>query len=278
MIFDRVIYAGISLGDLILSLLILIIAVIVGKTISLNLKKSLKDKVSKDRINTISKVVYYTILMIAFLMILPILNVNLSGILVAGGLMAIVIGFASQSIVTNLISGIFLTFERPFRVDDVVTLGTGGEVTGMVEDIRIISTTVRTFDGVYVRIPNEKVFTSNITNYLENVARRFEYDIGIRYSDDADEAMDIIEDVIENTPLALKNPPPQVFVQNLGASAVEIKVRIWAPATDWYSVKMETLWKLKKTLEENGIEVPFTQQEVWFMDQDGHETSDKTFK
>ncbi len=261
---DRILYGTVTILDLAISVIILFVTVIIGKAISLRIRHSLKDKVSKDRLNTLSKVVYFSFLFIGFLIVLPILEFRISGFLVAGGILGIIIGFASQSIVTNLISGIFLTFERPFRVDDVVRLGGENGTMGVVEEIKIISTTMRTFEGVYVRVPNEKVFTGNITNFLENIARRFEYDVGIRYRDDADEAMAIIKELIEEQPMALKNPEPQVFVEKLGGSAVELKVRVWAPSTEWFPLRMELLWKIKKELEENGIQVPFNQQEVWF--------------
>ncbi len=264
MILDRELYSTVTVSDLLLALMIMLIAAMIGKTIALNLKRVFKD-MSKDRIATISKIIYYTFVIVGVLIALPILEVNLSALLVAGGLMAIVIGFASQSIVTNLISGIFLSIEKPVKVEDVVSIGGGEGSMGMVEEIRIISTTIRTFDGVYVRIPNEKVFTNSITNFMENVARRFEYVVGIRYSDDADKALEIIKGLIEDHPLALKEPPPQIFVQNLGSSSVDITVRIWAPSTQWFRVRMELLWKIKKTLEENDIKVPFNQQEVWFL-------------
>jgi small-conductance mechanosensitive channel len=115
-----------------------------------------------------------------------------------------------------------------------------------------------------VRMPNEKVFTNNITNYVAHVARRFEYVVGIRYSDDADKAIEIIKNLIEEHPLTLKNPQPQVFVDNLGDNAVQIIVRPWAPSTEWYGVKMELLWKIKKALEREGIEIAFPQRTVWF--------------
>ncbi len=264
---DRILYGGVTLYDLFLSLTIILIAALIGKAITLNFQRAFRKDVSKDRMVVISKFINYLFIIIAFFIVLPILEVNLSGLLVAGGLMAIVIGFASQSIVTNLISGIFLTVERPLRVEDVVTIGGGEGKLGVVEEIRIISTTIRTFDGVFIRIPNEKVFTNNITNFLENAARRFEYEVGIRYSDDADEAIEIIKELIEEHPLALKSPPPQIFVKDLGSSSVNITIRIWAPSTEWFKVRMEMLWKIKKTLEEKGIKVPFNQQEVWFMNQ-----------
>ncbi|MEM4572470.1 MAG: mechanosensitive ion channel family protein, partial [Zestosphaera sp.] len=139
-----------------------------------------------------------------------------------------------------------------------------GSVTGVVEDVNIFSTIVRTYDGLFVRVPNSAVFTSNITNYTAHVARRFEYVIGISYGDDAKKAIEVIKKVIEEHPLALKRPEPQVFVDNLGESSVNIIIRVWAPSQEWYTVKMDLLWEIKRKLEENGISIPFPQRVVWF--------------
>jgi small-conductance mechanosensitive channel len=263
MILDTIAY-----GDTILNLLwiavCLMVAVLVAKVVAINIKRSIKDRMDRDRLEIITKVVYYMIITIAVLLIIPDLGIDLSGLLVAGGVVGIVIGFASQSIVGNLISGLFLMFERPIKIGDQLRVD---DISGFVEDIHIVSTIVRTYNGLYVRIPNEKVFTGIITNYVANIARRFEYVIGIRYSDDADLAIEIIKDLIEEQPFALKNPSPQVFVDNLGANSVNLHVRIWAPATEWYDLKMEMLWEIKKTLEENGIEIAFPQRVVWFADE-----------
>jgi len=195
------------------------------------------------------------------LSVLPTIGVHPSGLLVAGGVAGIVIGFASQSVVGNLISGLFLIIERPMKLGDSVNIA---GTAGVVEDIRIISTTLRTFDGLYVRIPNEKVFTTDITNYVAHVAWRLEYVVGIRYTDDADKAIGIIKKLSEDHPLTLKNPSGDIFVDNLGDNAVNIMVRIWVPSTEWYGVKKELLWKIKTALEAEGIEIPFPQRTIWF--------------
>jgi small-conductance mechanosensitive channel len=247
--------------DLLIVVLTIVVAVIIAKIVTLNLRKTLSDKVRKDELEIIVRIAYAVIIGIAIISVLPILGMNLSGLLVAGGIAGIVIGFASQSVVSNLISGLFLMTERPIKIGDAVKVG---DITGVVEDIHVMSTIVRTFDGVYVRMPNESVFTSSILNYLANVARRFEYVVGIRYSDDAEKAIRIIKEIIDEHPLTLVNPEAQIFVDNLGDNSVNIIVRIWAPSTHWYPVKMELLWKIKKTLEENGIEIPFPQRTLWF--------------
>ena len=261
MIPDITIYGEFSVLDLLRVLLILFAAIIIAKGITINLKRVLKDRISKDHLEIINKVVYWGIFLIAILTVLPVFGVNLSGLLVAGGIAGIVLGIASQSVVGNLIAGLFLVIERPMKIGQSVNIA---GTAGVVEDIRIISTTVRTFEGLYVRIPNEKVFTTDITNYVEHVARRLEYRVGIQYSDDADKAIEIIHRLYEEHPLTLRNPAPDLFVDNLGDNAVEIVVRIWVPSTEWYGVKKELLWKIKTALEEQGIEIAFPQRTVWF--------------
>lgn len=258
---DIVVYGDVTVIDLLVVILTMAIAVIIAKIVSLNIRRTLADKLKRDELEILIKIINAAILIIAFISVLPILGLNLSGLLVAGGIAGIVIGFASQSVVSNLISGLFLMSERPIKIGDAVNIS---DVGGVVVDIHVMSTIIRTFDGVYVRMPNEKVFTSNIMNYHANVARRFEYVVGIRYSDDAEKAIQIIKEIIDEHPLALVYPGPQIFVDNLGDNSVNIIVRIWAPSTEWYGVKMELLWKIKKTLEENGIEIPFPQRTIWF--------------
>lgn len=261
MMLDKVLYRGVTLFDLMVVAIILIIAIVIAKALSLYLRRFLREKVTRGHLEILVKVTSYSIFIVALIIILPLLGVKLSGLLVAGGIAGLAIGFASQSVIGNLISGLFLMIERPIAIGNVVNID--GTI-GIVEDIRIISTTLRTFDGPFMRVPNQKIFTANITNYAQNVARRFEYVIGIRYSDDADKAIEVIKKLIEEHPLILINPAPMVFVDSLGDNSVNIVARIWAPATEWFGVKMELLWKIKQVLEKEGIEIPFPQRVVWF--------------
>ena len=261
MIFDTIVYGDVTFFDLVKVIAILIVAVVIAKMITINLRRGLKDKLDKDHLELITKVVYYGFIIIAVLAVLPLFDVNLSGLLVAGGIAGLVIGIASQSVVGNLIAGLFLMIERPMKIGQAVNIA---GTAGVVEDIRVFSTTLRTFEGLYVRMPNEKVFTTDITNYVEHVARRLEYVVGIRYSDDADKAIGIIQNLHEEHPLTLVSPKPDIFVDNLGDNAVNIIVRIWVPTNDWYGIKKELLWKIKTALEAQGIEIAFPQRTVWF--------------
>ncbi|KYC45645.1 MAG: Small-conductance mechanosensitive channel MscMJ [Candidatus Methanofastidiosum methylothiophilum] len=239
----------------------IIFSIVLAKGLSMLLKRYLRDKFDKDRLGILLKGSYYGIIILAVILALPILGINTSGLLVAGGVTGIVIGFASQSIVGNLISGLFIMAERPIKIGSQVEID---KIKGFVEDIGIMSTILRSYDGLYIRIPNEKVFTNNITNISVNIARRIEYTIGIRYSDDANKAIKIISDLIEDHPFVLKKPTPDIYVDALGESSVNIIVKAWAPVTQWYATKKELLWKIKTNLEKEDIHVPFPQRVVWF--------------
>ncbi len=255
---------GITVVNIFTFIFILLLAVFIGKIVRLNLRRILKEKMPKATLIAIEKIAYYSIVFIGLMVALPYIGFSLSGLLVAGGILGIVIGFASQTVVSNLISGLFLMVEKPIKIGDGVSID---NVSGVVKDIRILSTTIRTYDGIYVRIPNDRVFSSNIQNYVAHVARRFEYKIGIRYSDDAEKAVKIIKSLLEEHPLILKEPAPAIFVEELGESSVNLSIRIWAPSNHWFSVKTEMLWKIKVALEKEGIEIPFPQHVIWFADE-----------
>ncbi|MEM0202853.1 MAG: mechanosensitive ion channel family protein [Archaeoglobaceae archaeon] len=260
-IVDLPVYGDVKVRDVLFVITVLVIASVIAKFIVMSLRRSLADKMRRDQLELLVKAIYAVIIIFAFVSVTPALGVNLTGLLVAGGIIGVAIGFASQRVVSNFLSGLFLLAERPIKIGDQIMID---NISGIVEDMSIMSTIVRTYDGLYVRIPNERVFSSNITNPVANVARRFEYVISISYSDDAKKAIEVIRNIIEKHPFALKIPAPQVFVDSLGDSGVNIIVRIWAPSSVWYEVKMGLLWEIKAELEKNGIEIPFPQRVVWF--------------
>ncbi len=247
--------------DLVWVLIIFIFALTLIRVVRIQLKRSFGDRVPKSDLDFMTTIVTYLLYLATFLVILPYLHFDLSGLFVAGGIIALALAFATQNIVSNLVSGLFLMFERPIKIGDNISIGS---MTATVQNIQIMSTIVRTFDGIYVRIPNSRLFTSDITNLVIHPARRFEYTIGIRYKDDAGKAISIIRDMIDKQPYALKSPGPSVYVDKLDSSSVNIVVKIWAPSLYWWGLRTELLWRLKVELEKNGIQIPFPQQEVWF--------------
>lgn len=251
--------SAVTYGDILILIAVIIIAIIIAKVVTINVRRAFKEQIPKNELEILLKIIYWSIIVLGVMVALP--NVDLSGILIAGGIAGIILGFASQSVVSNFISGIFLLIERPIKIGDNIRVES---ISGIVEDIHILSTIIKTYDGIFTRIPNEMVFTSTITNFVANVARRFEYSISIRYEDDADRAIGIIYDLVTHHPFVLKKPSPSIFVDELGNDGVIIIARLWSPSTVWYDVKMELLWKIKVAIEAAGIEIPFPQRTVWF--------------
>lgn len=256
---QSVIYKDVTAGELLTAFLIFFAIILINRLFAMFMRRSLRHRWEKDSVETMIKVIRYTVIVVLLIVVLPMIGINLSGLMVAGGITGIVVGFASQRIFSNLISGIFLMIERPVKIGEQVHIE---GVEGFVEGITVFSTIIRSYNGLFIRIPNERVFSANITNYVSNVVRRVEYTIGIRYQDDAEKAVSIIKQAVEVHPLALKYPEPLVFVSVLSESSVDIVVRIWAPVSEWFALKKEMLWILKSELERNGIQIPFPQRVV----------------
>lgn len=253
-------FGAITPLDILAIVVIIAVSVMVAKVVTIYLKKSLSGRMKREELDLLVRVVSYFIILIGLLAASTHLNLDISGILVAGGVIGVIIGFASQSIVSNLISGIFIIIERPVKIGDSIRIG---DVSGVIEEIKILSTTLMTFDGVYVRIPNEKIFTSNITNYVAHPGRRIEYSIGIGYSSDAAQAIALITSRLEDEPFVLKEPVPDVYVERLGENSVVLSVWFWAPSEEWFTMKKKMLQELRMLLSTSGIEINFPQRVVW---------------
>ncbi len=265
-ILSTMVIGEVTVMDLIIFAIITGISVFIAYVAGFYLKRGLSDTIRKDEMIKIVRLVQILLILAGIFISLPSFHVDFGELLVIGGTAGIIIGFASQRLVTNVGSGAFLMLERPMRIGDSVKIG---DTSGTVDDIRVLSTTIKTYEGIYVRIPNETVFTSEITNYDANVARRFEYRIPIRYSDDADHAIYIIGNLLAGHPFVLKNPQPSVYVDELGDNGIIIMVRVWAPSSEWWSVRTEMLSKIKSALEKEGIEIPVPQRVVWFAEKTG---------
>ncbi len=259
MIFKFEIMKGLTLGELLITAVLLIAVLALSKLISIRLKKIFRDKLSKQQMGFMLKMLYYGIITIYIISMLTYFGVNFSGLLVAGGIAGIIIGFASQRIVGNMISGLFLLIERPVRIgSDVNVEGYGG----FVEDINVFSTIIRTYDGVFVRLPNEKVFMANIINNVEHKARRVDFSIGIDYESDTEKALQVINEIVHQNALVLVFPTPEVYVDKLSESSVDIAVRLWSANETWWTMKKNILVEIYEALLEKGIVIPYPHLDV----------------
>ena len=257
------IIGGLTVLSLLIGAITMVVGIIVAKIATLIFHKYYAPNLPQDTAKNFSKILYFGIIIIAFLVFTSSTGLDLSGLLVAGGIFAVVIGFATQSVVSNLISGVFLMMEKPAKHGDTIQIPDMG-ITGTLLDIGTFSSRLRKFDGTVIRVPNEKFFTSNIRSLSTSTVRRAEAMVGIAYKNDIDTAISVIKNEIKLTmPFVLRVPEPEFRVEELGDSSVNIQVLVWHPKDDWSNAQPILLTVIKRALDKSGIEIPFPQRVVW---------------
>ncbi len=206
------------------------------------------------------KIILYGGLGVISVMILREFGFELGPLLGAAGIIGIAIGFASQTSVSNVISGIFLIAEQPFVVGDVINIGA---TTGEVMSIDILSIKIRTFDNKFVRIPNETILKSEVTTLTRFPIRRADLMISVAYKEDLQQVKDILLEIASRNPLCLQEPNPLIIFEGFGASAIDLKFAVWAAREDWLTMRNQVYETIKVRFEEEGIEIPFPHISVY---------------
>ena len=198
-------------------------------------------------------------LILGLVMSLSALEINTSPLLALIGGAAFVIGLALQGTLSNFAQGLLILAYRPFDIGDVVD---AGGVSGIVDSMNMLSTTIRTFDNKLMIVPNGKIGGDTITNATASDTRRIDMTFGIGYDDDADQAQAILERVVTGHPLVLKDPAPLIRLNELADSSVNFIVRPWAKTADYWAIYWEVTAAVKKEFGAAGISIPFPQQDV----------------
>ncbi|WP_207588552.1 mechanosensitive ion channel domain-containing protein [Halomontanus rarus] len=182
--------------------------------------------------------------------------VSMAGIAAAG---ALAIGFAMQNVISNFVAGIFIYTDKPFRIGDWIEWD-DGTYSGVVEDISLRVTRVRTFDNELLTVPNSALTEDVIKNPVDGDRLRLKFDFGIGYDDDIQEATDIIVEEAENHPEIMDAPAPSVRLTELGDSDVGLQSRIWIAnpsRSDFVRVRGEYVTNVKNRFDEAGIDIPY---------------------
>lgn len=177
----------------------------------------------------IGRIIYIAGVVLAAFAALAVLGINVSTLLASLGITSLVLGFALKDTIEQAISGTLLLFQRPFKVGDVIEIDT---VEGVVTDVGIRTTDVRTFEGVHVLIPNNRVFQSVIRNKTHYVARRFEITLNIGTNNDLAGAHAAMLEAVKGVPGVLGEPAPTVAFENFTDSAVRTAMRYWVDTTN----------------------------------------------
>lgn len=183
------------------------------------------------------------------------------------GISGVAIGFAFRDILQNFLAGILILLTEPFQIDDQIVFK---DFEGTVENIQTRATTIRTYDGRRIVIPNSELFTNSVTVNTAFESRRLEYDVGIGYGDDIDRAKQLMLQAIHSVDSVLQDPAPEALVMELAESTVNIRVRWWIKPprrADALDSRDKVISAIKKKLVENGIDLPFPTQQILFHDQ-----------
>lgn len=200
------------------------------------------------------KVVFYTGIVLMIITVMGQMGISLAPLLAGAGIVGVALGFASQTSVSNIISGLFLIAEQPFKVDDIINVG--GTI-GIVMSIDVLSVKLRTFDNMFVRIPNETIIKTEVINLTRFPIRRFNAKVSVAYREDIEQVREILLDVAEKNKHSLSEPEPQIIFEAFGTSSIDLDFRIWAPVDEWIHLKNTIQEEIKKQFDKEGIEIPF---------------------
>ncbi|WP_017940694.1 MULTISPECIES: mechanosensitive ion channel family protein [unclassified Thioalkalivibrio] len=235
----------------------LLVGLLVARLVSRGLARMLEDKLDAQQVMLTRRISFYVIVLLVLASALRELGFDLTVLLGAAGILTVALGFASQTSASNLISGLFLIGERPFSVGDVIKVG---DATGEVLSIDPLSVKLRTFDNLMVRVPNESLVKSQLTNLTRFPIRRLDMQIGVAYHTDLKQLRDVLMGVAEGNPVCLEEPKPLFIFLEYGDSALKIQFSVWARREKFLDLRNSMHEGVKAALDEAGIEIPFPQR------------------
>ncbi|MCW8859051.1 MAG: mechanosensitive ion channel [Deltaproteobacteria bacterium] len=248
---------------LVWAIIIFIVGRIVARIISNAVGKMMtKGKVDETLIKFAKNMIYIALMIFVVLAALGKLGIettSFAAIIAAAGL---AIGLSLSGTLGNFASGVMLILFRPFKVGDFVE---AGGVSGVIEEIQIFSTKMKSGDNKEIIVPNGTIIGSTITNYSAKETRRVDLVIGVSYEDDLKKVRAVLEDILGADERILKDPAPTIGVLELGDSSVNFAVRPWVKSGDYWPVLFAVQETVKLRFDAEGISIPYPQQDVHFI-------------
>jgi small conductance mechanosensitive channel len=218
-----------------------------------------KARVDPTLVPFIENLIYAALMGFVIIAALAQFGVQTASIIAVLGAAGLAVGLALQGSLANFASGVLLLIFKPFKVGDFVE---AAGIKGTVKAIHIFNTILTAPDNVKIIVPNAQVTGGNISNYTANGTRRVDLVIGVSYEDDLKKAQQVIERVLAADTRVLSDPAPVVAVSALADSSVNFVVRPWVKVDDYWSVYFDLTARIKISLDENGITIPFPQRDI----------------
>ncbi|MDH3400475.1 MAG: mechanosensitive ion channel [Chromatiales bacterium] len=252
-----------SAMDLIAFGLSLYVATLLSRFIRFLLEEEVYQRVQMPRglPNTVSMLVNYGILAIGFFVAISVAGIDLSRFAIVAGALGVGIGFGLQNVVNNFVSGLILMFERPIQVGDTIEVGV---LVGHVLRIGFRSSTVRTYDGAEVIVPNGNLISSEVVNWtLSDRTRRLDVPVGVAYGSDPQKVLDVLTAAAQAHKDVLPYPTPSIIFKGFGDSSLDFSVRVWIKDfEEFYRVSSELAVLIYAALNQAGFEIPFPQRDL----------------
>ncbi|MGB5715862.1 MAG: mechanosensitive ion channel domain-containing protein [Gammaproteobacteria bacterium] len=237
---------------------------IIGRWVAKGIRRGVRRMMEKGGVDPIiigfvGSITYIALLAFVVIAALGQLGIQTTSFIAILGAAGLAVGLALQGSLANFAAGFLMIMFRPFKVGDFVE---AAGVAGVVKDMQIFTTTLKTGDNKTIIIPNAKISGDNIINYSAEENRRVDMTVGVAYDADLSKVRDVLNDIISKEERILPDPAPQVVVAELADSSVNFIVRVWTKSGDYWGVKFDATETIKNRFDEAGIGIPFPQRDI----------------
>lgn len=222
--------------------------------------KAMRKKLNPQTNMLLRKAIIYSGSICIIISILFQLGFKMTALLGVAGVAGIAIGFASQTSVSNIISGVFLISEQSFQVGDLIRVG---DTTGLVLSIDLLSIKLRTFDNQLVRIPNEALIKDQVNNITRFPLRRYDVNLRVAHKEDVGHVNKVLSEIARKNTYCLDEPEPLILFTNFGDSALEFLFGVWCVKADFRKLRQTIMQDIKERFDMEGIEIPFPHRTLY---------------
>ncbi len=200
------------------------------------------------------KIVNYTGFVLLLIIILSQLGINLTALLGAAGILGIAFGVASQKSLGNIISGVFMVTEKSFEIGDAIKVG---DKTGIVHSVELLSVKLRTFDNLLIRIPNETLISTDITNITRFPIRRMDIDVSVGYEADLELVVNTLKRIAAENTYCLDEPAPFILINNFADSGINLRFGVWFDKTRYVETRNSVMKQILEEFRAADITIPY---------------------
>ncbi len=248
-----------------IQILAAIVIFVVGKWIAGFVRNKLRSTMQKRDVDPAlvsfgTSIIYYVLMIAVVIAAIQRVGFETTSLVAVLGAAGLAVGLALQGSLSNFASGVLIIMFRPFKIGDFIDAG--GQA-GVVQEIGVLVTIMKTPDNKKIIQPNSAIMSGAIVNVTANDTRRVDMSVGVSYSDDLDKVQNIINEVISADERVLQDPAPQIVVSELADSSVNFHVRPWCATSDYWGVYFDFQKTIKQRLDSEGVSIPFPQQDVY---------------